>query len=123
MIGRNPDGTVDVMVSGVMIESPTARAAMGKDFTHGRHLYESGSESTICGLRIGTCVWHQLGRVAVHKSKARKDDCPVCRHELRRELWERREYWAREDRRQARLAAKAALTREEERAAAPLTIE
>lgn len=119
----NPDGTVDVPVS-VMLDAPSKRAAMGKDFTRGRHLVYNGSdESTICGLRIGLCIWHQLGRVAVHKSKARKDDCPVCRHELRREIWERREYWAREDRKQARLAAKAALTREEERAAAPLTIE
>lgn len=84
------DGTVPVDVSGYFAAS-NGRSVKTKDFTHGRHLvWDATNESTVCGLRIGLVVWHQMGRVAVHFSKARKSDCPVCRAEVRREIWRRR---------------------------------
>jgi len=63
------------------------------DFTNGRHLvWSATNENTICGLRIGLVVWHQLGRERVNWTKARKSDCPVCRAQVRADIHTRRAY-------------------------------
>lgn len=67
-----------------------------EDFTFtgaggGRHLvWDATNENTICGLRIGLVVWHQLKRVKVHWSKARRSDCRVCRMLVRESIRESR---------------------------------